>query len=183
MRKHLLVPALLLLPCVGLHAQEGAQTVENAQKFIALTLPDNRYVPGDLFHVLDEAKKVGGAAIRGTGRITDANALARCRSRILFDMSAVTMEGWPSGRPSQSKMYYLPDTFPDAYPKWGTNKEGFSWGDVKEVKAEGTDVILLFKGGLAHSRIYLGAETLASRVAYAIEFLRTSCDAAAGTGF
>jgi len=55
--------------------------------------------------------------------------------------------------------------------------------DVKDVKPNKENVEVLFAGNSAKSTIYLGAESLANRVAYAIAFLRTNCDEAAATGF
>ena len=65
----------------------------------------------------------------------------------------------------------------------GGRQEGFSWSEVKSVQQTGGDVHLMFAGNQHLATIYLRSEDLAKRVAYAIEFLRMQCDAAAGTGF
>ena len=82
-------------------------------------------------------------------------------------------------------MSQLPDAFPASsggVQRHGT-QEGFPWSDVKSVEAVGGDVRLMMAGNQAVSTIHLRSSDLATRVAYAIEFLRTQCDAAAGTGF
>lgn len=58
---------------------------------------------------------------------------------------------------------------------------GIDWDKVAEVKQEGSRVVL--RGIKPDIRLSLASEALAIRVAYAMEFLRTECDATSGTGF
>lgn len=58
---------------------------------------------------------------------------------------------------------------------------GIDWDKVAEVKQEGTSVTV--RGIKPAIRFKLASEPLATRVAYAMEFLRLECDATSGTGF
>jgi hypothetical protein len=55
------------------------------------------------------------------------------------------------------------------------------WDKAAEVKQEGSSVVV--RGIKPAMRFNLASEPLATRVAYAMEFLRTQCDATSGTGF
>lgn len=55
------------------------------------------------------------------------------------------------------------------------------WGKTAEIKQENASVIV--RGIKPAIRFNLASESLAVRVAYAMEFLRLDCDATAGTGF
>jgi len=58
---------------------------------------------------------------------------------------------------------------------------GFDFADVFEIRAEGTDVVVVQRHVTVNWRI--GSEAMAARVAYALEFLRQRCDRTADTGF
>jgi hypothetical protein len=183
------------------HAQEGAQTVENAQKFLSIVLPGNGYLKGSVSTSLAEAirtmrqndpRNYYEGDVHGEAKIVDASAVSRCKSKLLSDYSSVEIE-FRMRRNSQApvlerhrtSMSQLPDAFPASsggVQRHGT-QEGFPWSDVKSVEAVGGDVRLMMAGNQAVSTIHLRSSDLATRVAYAIEFLRTQCDAAAGTGF
>lgn len=190
-----LLLAMSLSP-MAVHAQDGAQTVENAQKFLSIVLPGNGYRKGGLDAALRAAlqsmreaggRSVGGE-IQGTATIVDAAPVAHCKSKLLSDYSNVRLK--LSARSGNGPMEYRMVTASEfGFPKdsggvtrHGT-QEGFSWSDVKSVRASGGNVYVMIAGNQDESTIYLHAEDLAKRVAYAIDFLRTSCDAAAGTGF
>ena len=188
----------MLLPPTAAHAQEGARTVENAQKFLSITLPGNGFTSGRMATLFKP--KPGETRVRskfdGVGRITTADSPARCRTAIMFDVSGITVSlrryvdrfdytGWTAwesiGPPGAGDLgqsqYFVPGV--------GGNPAGFAWADVQEVKVagSGTDVLLMLKGDTEYTRLHLGAQDLATRVVYAMEFLRMQCDAAAGTGF
>lgn len=55
------------------------------------------------------------------------------------------------------------------------------WGKVAEVKRDGSAINVT--GIKPAIRFLMASEALAVRVAYAMEFLRTECDATSGTGF
>lgn len=55
------------------------------------------------------------------------------------------------------------------------------WSKAAEVKQDGSSVSVM--GIKPALKFYLPSEALAARVAYAMEFLRTNCDATSGTGF
>lgn len=62
--------------------------------------------------------------------------------------------------------------------------DGFHWGeDVLSARADGSVVLIMFRGNPHESRLLAGAPDMATRIAYAIEFLRVECDPAASTGF
>ncbi len=55
------------------------------------------------------------------------------------------------------------------------------WAKVAEVRQDGSTVTV--KGIKPAMRFMMASDSLAIRVAYAMEFLRTECDATSGTGF
>jgi hypothetical protein len=196
MKRTLLAALIILVPCAPLHAQE--QTVENAQKFLSIVLPGNGFTSGRMATLFKP--KPGETMVRskfdGVGKITTADSPARCRTAIMFDVSGITVSlrryvnrfdytGWTAwesiGPPGAGDLgqsqYFVPGV--------GGNPAGFAWADVQEVKVSGsdTDVLLMLKGDTEYTRLHLGAKDLATRVVYAMEFLRMQCDAAAGTGF
>jgi hypothetical protein len=190
------VALFCLLPSASVYAQDGAQTVENAQKFLSIVLPGNGYRKGGLDAGLraglqgmrDAGGRSVGGEIQGTAKIVDAAPVAHCKSKLLSDYSDVKMKFW--GRSGSGPMEYRTISAHEfGFPKdSGTVArhgipDGFPWSDVKSVRSNGGNVYMMIAGNQDESTIYLHSEDLAKRVAYAIEFLRTSCDAAAGTGF
>ncbi len=67
----------------------------------------------------------------------------------------------------------------------GVVASDISWDNVIEVKTSnsGSDVLVVHNGLEKPTLVRVGAKDMAARVAYAMEFLKISCDKAAGTGF
>jgi hypothetical protein len=199
MKKTLLAATICLLPCAALHAQE--QTVENAQKFLSIVLPGNGYMGGAMRETPALAVKAAREAdsqhyydadLQGEAKIVDADPVSRCTSKMLADYSTVTINirarRYSSGPVVERASRGITDwgsfsAGADGRRTIGGRQEGFSWSEVKSVQQTGGDVHLMFAGNQHLATIYLRSEDLAKRVAYAIEFLRMQCDAAAGTGF
>lgn len=154
------------------------QTVEGAQTFLSQVLPGQGYMPGFFTDAVTRASRqrnLPRPQILGEGKIYQAAAIRKCVSTLRFDMSPVYIA---YGR---ERVNFVRTFSPELAQ--GGIPEGFSWGDVVEVNRIGSRVDLTFKGNRDASRIHLNAETLARRVAYAIEFLRLHCDETAKTGF
>jgi len=199
MKKTVFVAVIGLMPCVTLHAQE--QTVENAQKFLSIVLPGNGYMggsiretPGNVTTAMREgdSRYFYDADLRGEAKIVDAGPVSRCVSKLLADYADVTISANVrryAGGPvidSISRGITEAGTFSvgaNGLRTIGGKTDGFSWSEVKSVQQSGGDANLMFAGNKHVATIYLRSDDLAKRVAYAIEFLRMECDAAAGTGF
>lgn len=152
-----------------------AQTVEGAQRFLQLTLPGLAYRPARLGTFLDEVQRVNRATIRGTARVTRANAVSRCVSLLNWDASDVYAS-------RNGEITYLSES----QPSMAANNEtaGFNWGsDVMSARADGGNVFIRFRHNEKDSVLSTGSDSIAVRVAFAIEFLRSECDPAASTGF
>lgn len=131
-----------------------------------------------------------GGEIQGKAAIMDAEAVAHCKSKLLSDYSNVELKFW--GRQGTGplerwtltarQLDFLNDPRRGGVTRHGT-QEGIHWSIVKSVRPSGGNVYIMFDGNEDESTIYLNSEDLATRVAYAIDFLRTNCDKAAGTGF
>lgn len=193
---HLVLIAILLISLPLLvHAQE--QTVENAQKFLSMTLPGNGYMAGSLRSAfkktVDIANRKGQGyveySIGGEAKIVDADAVSRCTSKILSDYSGVTVNYVVKRSYYGSVVSRRTDKLTEALSKTFSQStiigrpDGFSWSEIKFVRSDGGNVDLLFSENEIASTIYLRSEDLAKRVAFAMEFLRISCDKSAGTGF
>lgn len=181
--RHCFVVTLLAAACLAVPAQaQGVpeQTVENAQKFLSMALPKKGYVAGSLSDLINRvaSQKQVSAGISGQGVVTDASAVGHCVSRILYDNSNVSVS---IGVNRDEQIVPLAQINPAALK--GGLAEGFHWGDVLYAKQSGADVLFLLNGNGQASRIHLGSEALAARVAYAMEFLRMNCDKTAETGF
>lgn len=188
---------IALLPCVALHAQE--QTVENAQKFLSIVLPGNGYMKGGVSTALSavRGRNADGylmeAEVHGEAKIVDASPVERCRSKLLSDYSGVEVEMRARRNPGapvlERTRMPIAEMAPDSFSAQNGgvrrhgNPAGVSWSELKSVRATGDNVFLMFAGNKNESVIYLRSPDLASRVGYALEFLRMQCDAAAGTGF
>lgn len=198
MKKTLLGIALIVAP-LPLLAQSGEQTVENAQKFLSLTLPGNGYVPGTLVRLIEPSSNRYASKFRyqGKGRITEVLSPAHCRTAIWYDISGISVEvndGMDAnfrevvGHWKRDATWFSRVLSPREFTggQVAGDPAGFSWSDVKEVKVPdgSTAVYLLFNDGIhQYTKVELGAKDMATRVGYAMEFLRMSCDKAAGTGF
>lgn len=75
---------------------------------------------------------------------------------------------------TQGNTHYSREPFP-ALNRW------ISWAKVTEVRRQNSEIIV--REGSSTYRLILPGADIATRVAFAMEFLRTSCDPAAGTGF
>jgi len=186
----------ILLSPSAVHAQE--QTVEGAQKFLSIVLPGNGYMMGGMYAALrggiKSARESGGRSldgeIQGKAIIVDATAVAHCKSKLLSDYSNVELKF--SGRQgtgplerwtiTSRQLDFLNNPSSGGVTRFGT-QEGIHWSIAKYVRQSGGNVYIMFDGNEDESTIYLNSEDLAKRVAYAIDFLRTNCDKAAGTGF
>ena len=165
--------------------------MENAQRFLSIVLPGNGYMKGGMERALrasiqsmrDAGGRSAGGEILGTGNIVDAAPVTHCKSKLLSDYSNVKVKLWARNGtgPLESRTLTASELI-DNVTHHGT-QEGFPWSSVKSVHENGGNVHIMFAGNEDMSTIYLHSEDLAKRVAYAIDFLRTSCDAAAGTGF
>ncbi len=63
----------------------------------------------------------------------------------------------------------------------GSGAAPLNWARIAEVKQYGLQITIV--GGGTRQTVNLPSEALATRVAYAMEFLRQNCDPTAGTGF
>jgi len=190
--------AMVLSPAVA-HAQDGVQTVENAQKFLSIVLPGNGYMKGAVSTALsavngrDASGYYMDAQVHGEAKIIDASSVGRCRSKLLSDYSSVEVELRVRRNPGapvlERKRMPIAEAAPDGFSaqhggvQRHGDQAGFSWSELKSVRTVGDNVYLMFAGNKSESVIYLRSADLASRVGYALEFLRLQCDAAAGTGF
>ncbi len=165
-------------------AQSGGskQTVENAQRFLEMTLPGKVYRSATMKHAMEAARrKTGGEAhLEGHATISDATAIARCKSRLLhkYPESAeiiYRVRGHIQRQP-------LLSAFPQLRGELG-DPDGLPWSDVLEVETVGSTVYLTLDGVVTRLEMDMGAKSLADRVAYAVEFLRISCDKTSDTGF
>lgn len=182
MRKWMGVMALVVLCAPPAAAQE--QTVESAQAFLAMVLPGNGYSAGSIEDGLQAMAREmhnGRYHVSGHAKIIDAGVVARCVSRIQYDVTPVKYEAWQVTVPGSRETIDPSKLFPD--PRRVGMADGFNWGTLKEVRQSGSDVRLQFPAARNATHIHVGAEAMAARVAYAIEFLRMKCDPAAGTGF
>lgn len=178
--------AIVLLSAACLPAQSQAdqpkQTVENAQRFLQITLPGRPYYAASMRDLIDaEERRHGGRAyLEGHAVITNADPIARCKSRLFYKYPdnvelVVHLRG-------QNARERLTSFAPNLAGELG-NKDGVAWSEVLEAKADNTRVLIKFNGATAYAAIDAGAQSMAARVAYAIEFLRVNCDKASGTGF
>lgn len=190
MRNYLRAVMLIGAGCLSFptSAQGDTQTVENAQYFLSLVLTDAGYVPGSMRTGIAYASRNlrygQTASIGGRTLVTDASALSRCVSQILFDISQLRFVFSDRGEKyEQNALTFLKKAWGDDAKMPGTNVEGFHWGDVVSAVQEGAVVSLKFKGAEHSSQILLGDDAMAKRVVYAINFLRMECDPAGSTGF
>ena len=163
--------ALSAMACahgIPAHAQE--QTVENAQKFLHITLPGNGYMSGGNFTTLEGAARESGTNLvfENLGIIRRYEPIARCRQATTFDYSGVMVSG-PGARMHPDGMGVV------------TGEAVFA--NLAGARVDGDRVLLSWKGSSRESVIDLNSPDLAARVAYAFEFLRLQCDPAADTGF
>lgn len=160
-------------------AQSPQQTVESAQRFLSMTLPDLGYETTYYRAGLDEMRRLPNsqrARIIGHPIIVDASTVSRCRSKMIGSADHVILRVTGEGESSMGQLV-------PAFSRMGS-PTGFHWGeDILSARAYGADVRIMFKGNTEASRLMTGAPDLAVRIAYAMEFLRVECDPAASTGF
>lgn len=193
MRSSFLILPLALL---GGNVIAQEQTAEGAQMFLSATLPGNGYVPAMFSSVIESwdnsVPEYWRYRFTGTSKIMEVRSPDRCRTVISFDPSGLFVEvntneaaGWTGWRRrSEDRSEALSQ---------GSYKEGLmgvvasdiSWDNVIEVKTSnsGSDVLVVHNGLEKPTLVRVGAKDMAARVAYAMEFLKISCDKAAGTGF
>ena len=159
----------LLAAAAPVEAQ-GEQTVENAQRFLSQVLMGRSYHWG----LVERSAAKARLSIVGKSPIIDASAKRRCVSSLRFDNSALELR-------SRNETQRFVDLQPGSRIGGGPP---FNWGsDLGEARASGTRVYLKWTGAEDTSNIDMESEALATRVAYAMEFLRQHCDPTAGTGF
>ena len=145
------------------------QTVESAQEFLRQVLPGLEVDAGGWYHQLDLVYLKRYAAIRSV------KTEERCVSDISvrygpFRYHWKTQRGHPEVReyPAESVTRSL-----DA--RKFTEVEAFAGDAVVRIRSHGVDAPTV--------RIRVPSKDLRDRLAYALEFLRQKCDAAASTGF
>ena len=162
--------AVCMLMAGAARAQE--QTPENAQKFIAQI--------GGLGQLVYAWKSTGsgsfeqGVYMDGTG----SQPVQRYFDKAVAPLWNVAAQG-----PCLTKFRYQRTGY--GYSVSTSEADGtIIWRSVGSVKAEGSYVYVEEGAGyqLSH-RFTLPNPALAARMAYAMEFLRVSCDATQGTGF
>lgn len=156
--------------------------MENAQRFLAMTLPGKAYYAAGMKQALEAVRrKTGGSAeVEGNATITEASAVARCKTRLLYRYpESAEIIYRAQGHTQRNKLL---TAFPHLRGDQG-NPDGLPWNDVLEVNATGSRVFITLGGASARLEMDLGANSLADRVAYAMEFLRAICDNASETGF
>lgn len=167
------------------YSQQSApkQTVENAQKFLEITLPGKSYRPAFMQDALTNgARKMGGGVMELSkeAKIIDASIVGRCKSMLRYEYSPSTeLIATYSGRRETRP---LSSVVTDAVGPMG-DANGISWTDALSIEAIGSSVYIKWDSSTSRASVDLGAESLAKRVAYAMEFLRINCDKAAATGF
>lgn len=189
----------VLVACIALAGQVAAQpeqTAEGAQKFLAMTLPQNGYQSGTFVASFEELK--GRLVFRrikfsGTARVVDVRSPDLCVTEILHDTSFIDLQSSERVYDTSDQGRWLPweksspahQYYPQNFVNGTIAKDTISWSDVTQVKAtsSGATVLIHQRGVDSASSVYLGATDLVARVLYAMEFLRMNCDKAAGTGF
>ena len=189
---------LLLVFTVSQAASEPEQTVEGAQKFLSLKLPGNRYEWGGfnsfarekMNSVMEGVKQQYPESrvdvryiINGNAIIKEAVATSKCSSKLVLDISQLSAIIVIKENPYSPKEERIEMT---AAKLLGTGDfyefESENWGKLKSVEQEKDKVIVRYSSPIP-STIIVGSEGLASRIAYALDFLRINCDEASGTGF
>jgi len=193
MKNHLAPGLLVVAVLCGSSSTASAQeqTIEGAQKFLSMALPGNPY-QSPFFTTAFEA---WGSSERqykysGAAPVTEAVVAGHCRTTIRHDITGLFVQTRQrlydiSEQGRWSYWNHLPthNFYPAERVSGAIASDEISWADVKEVKANGAQVLFLQNGHNHHTALNLGAADMAARVAYAMEFLRVSCDKTAGTGF
>ena len=179
MKFSLVAPPIALLMCSSLaNAQAPTQTIQGATTFISQVLSNgsvtvavqiggywNKKLTEYTYDGPRNPKTVysdGGANI-----ILSAKIIGECTISISTNTIGTTS--------SSNKVA-------DKYTSQENVEQAiFDFRKLAEAKQDGTNVYL--KGLRYEYRLEIPAESLASRVAYAMEFLRTRCDPTAATGF
>lgn len=184
-RRLLAFSALAIGVPAGAQADAGQpqQTVENAQKFLAMILPGNIY-HSTLIATLEQRlrQQFPNARFNFTGeaRLVDTSVKARCVSMMKYDGSAVQIHYFENGQWIDRSPW--PDSMPDVHALG--DDVGIDWGkDVKSVSADGTEVTIVFSKSDNPIIIDMNDKGLASRVGFAMQYLHSSCDPTASTGF
>lgn len=122
----------------------GQQTVENAQKFLAMVLPTAGLETNN-WH--------------GRGRITSAAVKDRCQQSLVASFGAIGQ--------------YIA----------GTLEGSRSWGGIADVTATNNRVRVAYSDAAIVDTLSFTSDAMASRVAYALQFLKVECDYTAKLGF
>lgn len=193
----LLALAMLLSPAAA-HAQDGVQTVESAQRFLSQIIAQqatrldadvgngwNRFVVERSFcryytyyqgapwndHLCGDNDKAPYE--HRDYSASEATSPSRC-STVLQATSAYRTFGSIEEKAGGRNFYMI-------WPKPLDPPFTIDWTKVAEVKQDESFVSV--RGVRPAIRFKLASEALATRMAYAMEFIRTSCDATADTGF
>lgn len=144
----------LYLAAVSSPAQAQDQTVENAQLFLTQILPGQQY----------RASLDNGGYNPRPGVIQSVQTVGRCDTRLTVHYPYY----------ENSSTYYDAQTL-----TWSERNVSF----LAEVKQRGATIEIFWTFQPWSSRFELSSEQMATRVAFALEFLRINCDRAAATGF
>ncbi|NEX95165.1 hypothetical protein [Caulobacter sp. 17J65-9] len=151
------------------HAQE--QTVESAQRFLSRVVPGAGYWAGWMDTALDTARQKTFEATganpyvqpSGQGVIREFAPAGECKQQVGLDFSGVQMTITMNGQTQTVPFGVSPMT------------KVVNWADLGEARVAGGGVVLSWRNG-SSSETRLGSESMAARVAYAMEFLRLHCD-------
>ncbi|KQY28823.1 hypothetical protein ASD38_14350 [Caulobacter sp. Root487D2Y] len=162
--------AIVALICVAGPAAAQEQTPENAQKFVA--------------QIAGLGQLVYAWRSTGSGGFEQGVYLDETGNQRYFDKAVAPLWDVSATGSCLTKFHYQRTTYGRTV---GTaDADGtIIWRNVAAVKAENAYVYVDESAGgyqLFH-RFTLPNAALATRIAYAMEFLRVSCDATQGTGF
>jgi len=155
------VIVLAFMPIFHASAQEAGQTKASAIKFLELTMP------GSKFKFETDSNWRTRAAVRKDIQDSDDE----CKFKYIVDYPYSEYESTIYGK--TNKYWYDAETL----------NRFINFGRVSEVRRSVSDVIVYYIGGDKSNKFLFSSEQTAIRVAYAMEFLRQQCDAAASTGF
>ncbi len=164
----------------AVYASPSNQTVESAQKFLAITLPEKDFLPGSLQAQFKQIARSNSDSSRvyEYGKILDASPINRCVSKWSYSTDGLKVRIDHKNRFLVKPLNVLK---PDL--KTVTNDNGIDWGEVLSVRQDKQIVEILFSSKEETSKINLASDDLATRVAFAIKYLQHHCDKASETGF
>lgn len=148
---------------------DGADTVEAAQALISAELIGKSYLSASIRSLADDyyRDRKGMVTVEGSAVIVDSAAVARCRSRLLYDASNVYIRHGDE---------VASITAADPSFRRAGKPDGFDWGmDVERVSRIGTDVHLKFSESRLAAVIEAGSPEVATRLTKAMQVLHRDC--------